>query len=404
MQEIRRFAGQVGGHKFDEGKRGMMAMHGRILKPLEDERGARELSFYETQAPRWFLPKCFGTLPVQGLPHLVLEDVREGMEYPCVMDLKIGRQCYVRDASQEKIDSEMKKYALQATVGFRAAGLRLEGKRELELRKEWGRSITEESVSELFETFFSNGDLTKLSDAESILAQLNRLKEDLSDDFQWSLFAASVLFIRDDSNRNSPKIVLVDFSYAYKCAANAEDDNLMFGLLQLISRLEKWLKSQQIALKTSLLFFRRESDSQILLARKKRGLGQGRWNGVGGKQETPERIEQTAIRECDEECGVKIESEEKLRKCGIIEFRFVDQPTWNNECHVYTVLWSEEMSLPKESDEMEMAKWFPESALPYDDMWADDMIWMPRVLAGEPFIHYRFWMRENEIERMEILV
>ena len=45
-------------------------------------------------------------------------------------------------------------------------------------------------------------------------------------------------------------------------------------------------------------------DPKILLAMKKRGLGAGKWNGVGGKPETDETIEQTAIRECQEEIRV----------------------------------------------------------------------------------------------------
>jgi 8-oxo-dGTP diphosphatase len=27
--------------------------------------------------------------------------------------------------------------------------------------------------------------------------------------------------------------------------------------------------------------------------------------------------------------------------------------------------------------------WMPIDAIPYDEMWADDRIWLPRVLAGE---------------------
>ena len=44
----------------------------------------------------------------------------------------------------------------------------------------------------------------------------------------------------------------------------------------------------------SLLFLRREDE--ILLAMKKRGFGKGRWNGVGGKVEVGESIEQAMIR------------------------------------------------------------------------------------------------------------
>ena len=35
-----------------------------------------------------------------------------------------------------------------------------------------------------------------------------------------------------------------------------------------------------------------------------------------------------------------------------------------------------------ESDEMRPA-WFESSAIPLDDMWADDPYWLPQLLAGE---------------------
>ena len=44
----------------------------------------------------------------------------------------------------------------------------------------------------------------------------------------------------------------------------------------------------------TLLFLVR--DDQILLAMKKRGFGEGRWNGVGGKVEKDETVEQAMIR------------------------------------------------------------------------------------------------------------
>jgi 8-oxo-dGTP pyrophosphatase MutT (NUDIX family) len=52
----------------------------------------------------------------------------------------------------------------------------------------------------------------------------------------------------------------------------------------------------------TLLFLQRRNE--ILLAMKKRGFGAGRWNGVGGKVESGETIEQALVRECREEISV----------------------------------------------------------------------------------------------------
>ena len=69
--------------------------------------------------------------------------------------------------------------------------------------------------------------------------------------------------------------------------------------------------------RATILFLIR--DNQILLAMKKRGFGAGRFNGVGGKPEGDETIEQTAIRECQEEICV---TPTKFNEVGRINFYF----------------------------------------------------------------------------------
>ena len=57
----------------------------------------------------------------------------------------------------------------------------------------------------------------------------------------------------------------------------------------------------KIQLTTLLLIL---NDNQILLAEKKRGFGIGKFNGIGGKVEKDETIEEAMIRETQEEIGV----------------------------------------------------------------------------------------------------
>ena len=52
-------------------------------------------------------------------------------------------------------------------------------------------------------------------------------------------------------------------------------------------------------LETTLLLLRK--DNEILLAKKKRGFGEGKYNGVGGKLEDGETPEEAMIRETEEE-------------------------------------------------------------------------------------------------------
>lgn len=117
---------------------------------------------------------------------------------------------------------------------------------------------------------------------------------------------------------------------------------------------------------------------QLLLGKKKRGFGVGKWNGFGGKLEPGESIGAAARREMMEESGITILDMEER---GLLLFSFEDG-TPDLEVHVFAVTtFSGE---PKETEEMVPA-WFPVDQLPQDQMWADDVYWMPSFLAGKEF-------------------
>lgn len=125
----------------------------------------------------------------------------------------------------------------------------------------------------------------------------------------------------------------------------------------------------------TLLFLRR--GDEILLAMKKRGLGQGRYNGAGGKIEANETVEQATVRECQEEICV---TPTKFHKVADLDF-LMDNDTepWRIECHVFVATeWEGE---PTETEEM-APKWFKLDDIPYDHMWDDDIFWLPQVLEG----------------------
>ena len=135
-------------------------------------------------------------------------------------------------------------------------------------------------------------------------------------------------------------------------------------------------------------------NERVLLILKKRGLGSGLFNGVGGKVERGETIEEAVIRECIEEVGVKPLN---LKWMGLLEFYN------NNELygyvHVYTANSYE--GEPRETDEAKPI-WFRFDEIPYDKMWGDDIFWLPHVLNGKK-IYGRFWfVNWKEIIRKEV--
>jgi mutator protein MutT len=132
----------------------------------------------------------------------------------------------------------------------------------------------------------------------------------------------------------------------------------------------------------TLLFLRR--DDRILLAMKKRGLGQGKWNGVGGKVESTETIEEALARETREEINVI-----PKRISKVAEFNFTYM-------YVHVFLCTSWEGEPTESDEM-APRWFQIKDIPFEEMWDDDKIWLPRVLNGEKL---NGWFKFNDANKV----
>ena len=118
-------------------------------------------------------------------------------------------------------------------------------------------------------------------------------------------------------------------------------------------------------------------DDKILLIDKKTGIGKGKVNGPGGKIEKGESPEACAIRECHEELGITVSN---LKYCGQHRFQFIDGLT----IHVWVYLTGDFEGVPTESDEANPL-WVSLDAIPYEQMWEDDAIWIPMMLRNERF-------------------
>ena len=121
-------------------------------------------------------------------------------------------------------------------------------------------------------------------------------------------------------------------------------------------------------------------ERRILLIRKLRGLGQGKINGPGGKIDPGETPMAAAIRETEEEIGV---TPTGLHKAGELWFDFVDgtEPA-KLHCVVYRA--DGIVGEPKETAEA-IPLWFPLNGVPYHEMWADDIFWIPLLIEGDRF-------------------
>jgi 8-oxo-dGTP diphosphatase len=127
--------------------------------------------------------------------------------------------------------------------------------------------------------------------------------------------------------------------------------------------------------RATLLFVVR--DGEVLLIRKKRGLGAGKINAPGGRLEPGETPLKGAIREVREEVGVVPVG---VRFHGELSFQFTDG--YGLHCYVFRADGCHGQAVA--TDEADPL-WTPLDRIPFSAMWADDVHWLPLLLAGRSF-------------------
>jgi 8-oxo-dGTP diphosphatase len=125
----------------------------------------------------------------------------------------------------------------------------------------------------------------------------------------------------------------------------------------------------------TLCFVRQEL--RILMIRKKRGLGAGKINGVGGRLEKGETPEAGIVREAQEELGITLSDASRR---GELHFQFLDG--YSLFCTVFVASCFD--GTPIESSEA-IPLWFDLHQLPFDEMWEDDKLWLREALDGKTF-------------------
>lgn len=126
-----------------------------------------------------------------------------------------------------------------------------------------------------------------------------------------------------------------------------------------------------------------EEGEQLLLIHKKRGLGAGKINAPGGRIDPGESPMEAAIRETEEEVGLKPTA---LRQVADISFQFVDGYSLLG----YVFLSSSFSGSLRETEEA-LPFWCARAELPFDRMWEDDRYWLPEVLDGKYVVaHFIF--------------
>lgn len=129
-------------------------------------------------------------------------------------------------------------------------------------------------------------------------------------------------------------------------------------------------------------------NGKVLLARKTRRIGAGKWNGYGGGIEEGETPRECAVRETFEETseegksnGIRILPED-LEYVGYALFHNHPADGDPFDCVVYAYIAKKFEGEPYESEQMATPTWFPDDKLPFDEMMAGDREWFPPMLLG----------------------
>jgi 8-oxo-dGTP diphosphatase len=140
---------------------------------------------------------------------------------------------------------------------------------------------------------------------------------------------------------------------------------------------------------------------QVLLGERKRvsdGLGQSIIAGIGGRLDPGEDQVQALRREIKEEVCLEITAWEKV---GQVVCLSPHAPKWNLAIGIYTI--SEYEGDPQETDEIKPF-WFPALALPEERMWPDNLIIIPRILAGQRVVGNFLYGPDGQIAEHELRV
>lgn len=116
---------------------------------------------------------------------------------------------------------------------------------------------------------------------------------------------------------------------------------------------------------------------RVLLIRKKRGLGAGKITAPGGRTEPGESLSACASRELREEVGLTLL--DAPQALGMLRFQFTSG--YRLQVHLFR---SQNFGGTETETDEAIPCWHNCDALPLDEMWEDDGLWLPQVLEGLP--------------------
>jgi len=138
------------------------------------------------------------------------------------------------------------------------------------------------------------------------------------------------------------------------------------------------------------------TDTHVLLGIKQHKVGNGLWNGFGGRIENGESILDATVRESWEEVGLRIEKRD-LDLVGILDAYNRRGNDDTIHCRIYIFLAHNWNGVPEATSEMHSPTWFERDKLPLEEMMLGDKTWLPRILSSETRYHVKIWYGLDQV-------